>query len=403
MRQLAILLISFSLISCAAVDKLGESTSSLISSITGGDDNAEPPNELMEYDAELELEILWKESVGDGYDDKHVNLVAAIDGGLIFAAARKGLVLAFNTLDGDEIWKVDTKATLSAGPGIGSNTVIIGTNNAEVLALDKITGEALWSAKVSSEVLSVPVIEQGIVIVRTADGKTIALDETNGHALWEYSQNIPALSIRGSGAPLILNNQVIAGYANGKLIALQLKNGKYDWETSIAIPKGRSEVERLVDIVVSPIEVDGNIYIASYQGGVSVVSAIDGDILWRQEDVSSYSGLSADWGYIYLSDDSSDVWQLEQSSGAAMWKQIDLHQRQLSGTLSYEDYVVVGDFEGYVHWLSNEDGRQLARIRIAKDAIEAQPLIADNIIYIYASDGTLAAVKVKELVREPEE
>ena len=397
MQLLALLLISLSLIGCAAVDKLGESTSALISSITGGDDNAEPPNELMEYEAELELEILWKESVGDGSDGKHVNLIAAIDGGLIFAAERKGLVVAFNTLDGDEIWEVDTQAILSAGPGIGSNSVIVGTNNAEVLALDKITGDALWSAKVSSEVLSVPIIEQGIVIVRTADGKTIALDETNGLTLWKYSQNIPALSIRGSGKPLILNNKVIAGYANGKLIALQLENGKYEWETSIAIPKGRSEVERLVDIVVSPIEVDGNIYIASYQGGVSVVSAIEGDIIWRQEDVSSYSGLSADWGYIYLSDDSSDVWQLEQSSGAAMWKQIDLHQRQLSGTLSYENYVLVGDYEGYLHCLSNEDGRQLGRIRIAKQALNVQPIIADNIIFVYASDGTLAAVKIKSL------
>jgi outer membrane protein assembly factor BamB len=244
-------------------------------------------------------------------------------------------------------------------------------------------------------VLSVPVIANGIVVVRTSDGAVIALNEKTGAKLWNYEHNAPALSVRGIGAPIIVEDNVIEGYDNGKLMALRLADGKYVWETSIAIPKGRSEVERLVDLDVDPIDVGGVIYIASYRGGAAAVSELDGDVLWRNEAISSYTGLSHDFRYLYLSDSNDDVWQLDQRSGASLWKQKELHQRKLTAPAVYGNYVVVGDFEGYVHWLSTSDGRQLGRIKVADSAIDAKPIVVDNIVYIYATDGTLAALQTR--------
>jgi outer membrane protein assembly factor BamB len=188
---------------------------------------------------------------------------------------------------------------------------------------------------------------------------------------------------------------VIEGYDNGKLMALRLSDGKYVWETSVAIPKGRSEVERLVDLDVDPIEVGGVIYIASYRGGAAAVSELDGDVLWRNEAISSYTGLSNDFRYLYLSDSRDDVWQLDQRTGASLWKQKELHQRKLTAPAVYENYVVVGDFEGYVHWLSTSDGRQLGRIKVADSAIDAKPVVVDDTVYVYANDGTLTALKTR--------
>ncbi|MGZ8224474.1 MAG: outer membrane protein assembly factor BamB family protein, partial [Methylobacter sp.] len=121
------------------------------------------------------------------------------------------------------------------------------------------------------------------------------------------------------------------------------------------------------------------------------------DILWRNEIISSYTGLSHDWRYLYLSDSESHVWQLDQRNGASLWKQKDLHQRKLTAPAAYEDYVVVGDFEGYVHWLSNTDGRQLGRVQVTDEPIDAKPVVVDNTVYIYAKDGTLAALKARSL------
>ena len=395
MRLITLFLICSALAGCAAFDTLNEGVSGISNYFLGGEDNADPPAVLVEYAPEITIEELWQETVGVGADEQTLKLVPAIGSGKILAADRDGLVQARDLSTGRLIWEAETDVHFSAGPGLGAGTVILGSSDAEVVALNSENGEQIWKSWVSSEVLSVPVIANGIVVVRTTDGAVIALDEKNGGKLWSYEHNAPALSVRGIGAPIIVEGNVIEGYDNGKLMALRLADGKYVWETTVAIPKGRSEIERLVDLDVDPIEVGGVIYIASYHDGAAAISELDGDVLWRNEAISSYTGLSHDFRYLYLSDSTDDVWQLDQRSGASLWKQKELHQRKLTAPAVYENYVVVGDFEGYVHWLSTSDGRQLGRIKVADSAIDAKPVVVDNTVYIYAKDGTLAALKTR--------
>ncbi|MDD2724646.1 MAG: outer membrane protein assembly factor BamB [Methylovulum sp.] len=395
MRLITLLLLCLSLAGCAAWDTLGESFSGISDYFGGGEDNADPPHALVEYTPEIKIDVRWKESVGDGADEQMLKLVPAIGSARIIAADRNGIVQARDLISGDEIWEVKTGLPFSAGPGVGRNTAILGTSDAEVVALSADNGSQLWKIKVSSEVLAVPVVANGIVVVHTADGKVIAINESTGAKLWSYEVNVPALSIRGSATPVIIEDKVISGYDNGKLMALQLKDGKYIWESSVAVPKGRSEVERLVDLDTDPLEAAGTVYIAAYHGGVSAISEVDGEVVWRNESVSSYTGLSNDWRYLYLSDTESDVWQLDLRSGSSLWKQKDLHQRRTSAPAVYDHYVVVGDFEGYVHWLSTIDGHQLGRVQISDSPIEAKPVVVDNTVYVYAKDGTLAALTVQ--------
>jgi outer membrane protein assembly factor BamB len=395
MRLLTLLLLFIALTSCAAVDTLSESVSGLSDYFLGGEDNADPPSPLVEYTPEIKIEILWKEKVGVGADEQSLKLVPAIGYGKILAADREGLVQARSLTTGNLLWEAETEVHFSGGPGLGAGIVVLGSSDAEVVALNIESGAVLWKTPVSSEVLSTPVIADNIVVVRTTDGTMIALDEKTGGKRWSYERNVPALSIRGTGSPIIVEDNVIAGYDNGKLIALRLTDGKYVWETSLAIATGRTEMERLVDLDVDPIAINGVIYIAGYRGGVGAVSELDGDVLWRNEAVSSYSGLSNDYRYLYLTDPESHVFQLDQRSGSSLWKQKDLHQRKLTASVVYENYVVAGDFEGYVHWLSDTDGRQLGRVQVTDGPIDAKPVVADNIVYIYAKDGTLAALTVR--------
>jgi outer membrane protein assembly factor BamB len=395
MRQITLLCSCLILAGCSTFDTINDSVSGISNYFLGGEDNSDPPAVLVEYAPEIKIEEVWSESIGVGSEEQSLKLIPAIGFGKILAADRDGLIQARDLNTGRLIWEAETDIHFSAGPGLGVGTVILGSSDAEVAAFNSENGALLWKSSVSSEVLSVPVVANGIVVVRTTDGEIIALNEKNGGKLWNYEHNAPALSVRGIGAPLVVGENVIEGYDNGKLMALRLTDGKYAWETSVAIPKGRSEVERLVDLDVDPIEVTGVIYIASYNGGAAAVSELDGDVLWRNEAISSYTGLSHDFRYLYLSDSTDDVWQLEQRTGSSLWKQKDLHQRKLTAPAVYENYVVVGDFEGYVHWLSTSDGRQLGRIKVADSAIEAKPVIVDNTVYIYAKDGTLAALKTR--------
>lgn len=392
MRTIILLLLCISLAGCSMLDTAKESMSGLMDYFSGGEDNAEPPALLTEYHPELEPQVVWKESIGVGSDQRSLKLIPALGAGKVIAADREGLVQARNAGNGDLVWEVETGLPFSAGPSIGAGKIILGTSKAEVVALNSESGEQLWKGKVSSEVLAVPVIAKGIVIVRTASGEVVAFDERSGNRLWAYDHSVPALSIRGTGAPLVLGDKVIIGYDNGKLVALKLNNGKFLWEATIVMPKGRSEVDRLVDLDVDPIEVGGNIYIAGYNGGISAVSPTDGEVLWRNEKASSYTGLSHDSRYLYMSDTAGQVLQLEEKRGAALWKQKELNFRKLTAPALYQDYVIVGDYNGYVHWLSSRDGRQLGRVQISDSAIEVKPIVVGGTVYVYAKDGTLAAL-----------
>jgi outer membrane protein assembly factor BamB len=373
-----------------------ESISGISDYFSGGEDNADPPALLNETDvAEVHIEEIWDASIGVGSDEKSVKLPPVVSGSNIIVADREGVVQARNLTTGDKIWSTDTQLSLSGGAGLGNGIVVFGSSNAQVIALNLENGEIIWNSTVSGEVLATPLVIKNKVIVRTTDGAISGLDDKTGGKLWNYEHNVPALTIRGISAPLAVNDKVIAGYDNGKLIALDLANGKFAWETSIAIPKGRSEVDRLVDLDVDPIEINDVVYIASYRGGLSAVSASDGDTMWRNDSISSHTGLSNDFRYLYITDSHAHVWQIDQHNGAGLWQQKDLHHRRLTAPATYQNYIVVGDFEGYVHWLSSSDGRLLGRIQITDQPIENKPVIVDDIVYVYAKDGTLSALKIK--------
>lgn len=380
---------------CAVLDAGVELVTGATDYFLETQDDKTLPAELIAYEPEIEIDLLWQEEIGVGTDDQFLNLVPAVGYGNILAADKDGLVQARDAKTGDLIWESATDFSFSAGPSIGNKTVILTTSDAEVIALDFATGIKQWQTSVSSEVLAIPAIAQGIIIIQTTDGKVIALSEEDGSELWVFERNVPALSVRGTSSPLITKEYVIVAYANGKLIALRMLDGKNEWESNIVTPSGRSEIERLVDIDVAPVATNGVIFIASFQSGTSAVLELDGDILWQNDDVSSFSGLSFDGHYLYISDAQSHIWQLDQRNGGSLWRQDALHHRILTAPVNYDDYVVVADYEGYIHWLSNNDGRQLGRIQTSKQGIDAKLVVADDIVYAYAKDGTLTALRAK--------
>jgi len=380
-----------SLSACAALTPVTDAVDDLFSD----SDNSEPPVELTEYQPEIKFDILWDESEGKGMDEQAVNLVPALTIDSILVADHDGAVFAHRLSDGELLWEIETDLAISAGPVIDGDLAFITTSNAQVIALKVDTGEAIWKQAVSSEILALPVVSKGMLLLRTIDGYDLALERATGKSIWQVKNTVPALSIRGDGSPVVDGESVIIGYANGKLKALNLMDGGYLWEASIAIPHGRSEIERLTDINGTPFLRNNTVYVSTYRSGLAAVATGEGDVLWRNEKLSSAHGMAADSRYLYVSDSSSDVWQLSQSNGQSYWKQADLHRRQLSMPTVYGDYIVVGDYEGYLHWLSKTDGRLLGRVEITDAPIIASPIVVDDIVYVYASDGTLAAVKVR--------
>jgi outer membrane protein assembly factor BamB len=389
----SLLLVALLLHGCAGLDTLRDAYDG-IGEYFGGKDNAEPPRELVEMENTVQMKLLWDASIGKGYQEQTINLVAAPTESAIYAADHRGEIHARNRLTGEKLWEVDSELAISAGPVVSDGKIVVGSRNAEVAAFNATDGALLWKTTVSSEVLALPRIADGIVVIRSSDGHISGLNMDNGATLWTHERSAPALSLRGHGSPLIVGDLLIDGYASGKLIALRLKDGRLEWEATVAIPHGRSEIERLLDLDSVPVVRGDTLYVSGYQAGVAAVSLKDGEVLWRQDKMSTYSALAANRRLLFLTDTNSDVWQLDMRDGGDLWRQTDLHQRRLTAPVLVKDYVVLGDFEGYLHVLSADDGSLKARIRIDKSPIEEPPSVFDDILYVYTAGGTLAAVAV---------
>jgi len=367
-------------------------------SLFSGKDNTDPPAELVDFKSSLKITTLWNRSL-EGAEGALLNIPPVLDDGRLYIAEPSGEVLALDPLTGKELWSVDLDVPISGGPGVGDGVLAVGTPEAELIVLNAEDGSERWRRQLSSEMLSVPAVGDGRVVCRTIDGRVEALSTATGDQRWGYNRTVPVLTLRGESSPTIDGSLVLVGFANGKLVALSLDNGVVAWEATIATPKGRTELERVVDIDAELKLVEGTVYAAAYHGEVAAVSESSGIVLWQRE-LSSHAGLDADWRQLYITDANDHVWSLDASNGATLWQQKVLHARRLSAPAMVGDYVVVGDYDGYLHWLSQYDGKILARSRVGGEAIRLKPLVRDDIVYVIDDGGRLSAVRAEPLEAE---
>lgn len=351
------------------------------------------PSPLLDLENEVQPKTLWSRGVGSGTDDQRLNLQPSVVGGIVYVSDSEGEVQALAAENGKRLWSVDLDVPVSGGPGAGEGLVLVGTSDAEVIALEADSGEERWRAKVSSEVLSVPAINGGVVVVHTIDGKLFGLESTNGDRRWQYEREVPVLTLRGSGSPVLSGGVAFVGMAGGKLIALRVDNGNLLWDVNVTIPGGRSELERLADIDGDPIVMHGGVFVATYQGEVGAVEQRSGRLAWQRK-MSSYSRMGADSEGLFVSDAEGVVWGLDPRNGNARWSQDSLKNRKLSNVAVLGNLVVVGDFEGYLHWLDRNDGRLLARTRVGSDPITTGLQVFDGTLYVQGDGGELAAVRL---------
>lgn len=355
-------------------------------------DNVDPPEELVDIDETLVVEKIWSRDLGRGTDKQLVALGIGVAGDMLIIGGRGGGVVALSRETGEVIWKLQTGMPLSAGPGIGDNFAVFGSSEGDVVTLEIATGIVLWRSAVTSEVLSVPAVVNGYVIVRCVDGRVFGFDEVSGRRQWTYDRSVPLLSLRGNGDPVVFGNRVIYGFDNGAVGALLANDGSVLWEQPVATGRGRTELDRLADIDGAIGVYGQDMYVSSYNGRLASLAMESGRVLWVRE-MGSYSGVAVDGDGLYLTDAEDQVWRLDRRNGASLWTQAQLARRKLTVPVPAGDTVVVGDLEGYLHWLDKEDGKMLARERVADESIQATPVLIDDVLYVLGSGGRVGAYR----------
>jgi len=365
--------------------------------ITGwfGDDEYDPtaPVELKDIQQQIKFSKRWSKSIGDGQGDGLYKITPVLVGNLLYVASADGDVFALNAETGKVRWKTNLDLPLSGGVGFHDGSLFVGAANGFVLRLDAANGSELWRTSVSGEVLSAPQGNGDLVAAQTYDGKLIAFDYETGERRWAHLSDVPVLTLRGTSTPIILGQLVIAGFADGKVLAIDQNSGNVAWEARIAIPQGRSEIERIVDIDGSMTLQGAELYVASYQGRVAAVDPRTGRKIW-QRNVSSVSGVSVGFGNVYTADQDGTISAFLRNGQGIRWQNIELGYRGLSRPTPVSSYLAVVDFEGYLHILSQVDGEILGRTRADGDGARADMIASGNTLYVYGNGGKLAAYTI---------
>ncbi|GAA5073151.1 outer membrane protein assembly factor BamB [Lysobacter panacisoli] len=369
----------------------------------GGDgkkDDGKPnePVELTKITPTVTVAKMWSANAGKGEGRIGVRQGPVVADGRVYAAAIEGGVHAFDLQTGKQVWEYrpDKKADvlLSGGPGVGDGLVVVGGLNGEVIAIDAATGAEKWKAHVPNEVIAAPVIGLSLVFVRSNDGRLTALDAATGERRWFWVQDVPMLSVRGNDAPVLGPGYVFIGSDDGTVSALSATDGRPLWEQSIAQPEGRTELDRMADVDGTPVLDGTTLYASSFKKQTMAIDAPSGRPMWSS-DHGGAGRIGLGTERLVVTDPTGIVFGLDKAGGSAMWQQDGLARRNVSGAAVQGDYAVVGDFDGYVHWIKLENGEFAARERVGGKAVKAAPVVADGIAIVQNVNGELTAFRLQ--------
>lgn len=356
---------------------------------------------LPQVENQFTPQTVWRRSVGNGVGDFYSHLRPAYQDNHIYAADRQGLVMAMNAENGDKLWSVNlgekdgwfsrSDALLSGGLTVAGSKLYVGSEHALVYALNSDDGSVAWKTTVAGEAISRPVVSDGLVLIHTSNGMLQALDENDGAIKWTVSLDMPSLTLRGESAPAVAYGAAIVGGDNGRVSAVLLQQGQMIWQQRVAQPTGATEIDRLNDIDMTPVVVDGVVYALGYNGSLSALDLRSGQIVWKR-DMGGVNNIIVDGGRIYLVDQDGRVAALGINGGVVLWKNSELLHRGVTAPVLYRGYLVVGDAEGYLYWINPDDGRLVVEQKLDSSGLLSAGQVAGDNLIIQARGGDVYAI-----------
>ncbi|WP_249277561.1 MULTISPECIES: outer membrane protein assembly factor BamB [unclassified Pandoraea] len=349
--------------------------------------SSKPPHEptpLTEIKQALTVKQIWTASVGKAGDYSFAPVAV---GNAVFAAGANGSIVRLDADTGASNWAAKADSSITAGPGSDGETTVVATQKGDVIAFDH-DGKQSWKANAGSEVLTAPLVGRGLVVVRAINNRVTAFDSGTGSVRWSYSQPSTTLTLRtGTGMIFLGDRAVVTGFPGGKMVALDANTGNPLWVTPLSYPKGVTEVERVNDVTGSPVVFGRQVCGATFQGRVGCADVQTGNGLWAR-DFSSPNGVTQDERVVAAVNTDGAVYAFNAADGSTLWQNDKLKYRDLSAPLALGRVVVVGDKQGYLHFLSRDNGDILARVKLS-GAISVQPVIAGQTLVVQTRDGNI--------------
>lgn len=367
----------------------GCSTLSSLNPFAGKSAPRNPPAALTEFKPSLAVRPAWTNSIGKAGE---YFFTPAVAGNSVFAAAADGTLVHVDLSSGRELWRINAGVPLTAGVGTDGESIAVGAVDGTLLVFD-MDGKQRWKAQASSEILSSPAVGQGLVVVRSIDNRIVAFDANSGARRWTVQRPIPPLTLRTAPGIALGDGVAYVALPGGRLVAIVLSNGAVRWDAIVGDPRGTTELERVADVSGMPAISGRGVCAVAYQGKLGCLDTASGAGYWAK-DFSSDVGVAMDDRHVYAVNDRSAVHAFIKTNGTSVWRNDQLLNRGLTAPAALSGAVIVGDRQGYVHFLSSADGSFVARTETDGSRIIAQPLTSGTTVIVQTQAGLLAALKI---------
>ncbi len=333
----------------------------------------------------VRLAPAWSVRLGDVAP----NFSLSVSGDTVAVASTDGSIVSLDLLSGRERWRANAKGVLSAAVGSDGRFAAVVSANNDLMVFDQ--GKLLWSERQPGRVLTAPVVAGERVFVQALDRSVRAYDAVDGRYLWLYQRpgSEPlALATRSLIEPF--RDTLLVGQGN-RLVGLDPLKGTPRFDVSVGTPRGSNEVERLADLVGPLARVDDEACVRAFQFSVACLELNRGSVRWSRPQAGTQA-VAANL-QIAVGADSTDrlsAWKVE--NGDNVWRVDRFTLRGLSAPAMWGDRVAVADNQGYLHILSQADGRTLARTEL--DApLAGAPLVVRNTLLLVTRKGTIYAFR----------
>lgn len=350
--------------------------------------NSHEPAELPDIENLVKADEVWSRSLGESTTGL---LTPIITQNGIYAAGGNTLY-RMDPATGDVVWEVETGSDIAAGVGSDGQYVAVGTVKGEVEVYDA-DGKRLWAVRLTSEMSVPPLVGSGFVIVRTTDTRITAFDAMTGERRWRYQSQVPALTVRAASQMRFSPAGVLVGQANGRLLALD-GNGRTVFDAVVAQAKGITEVERLVDVVGAPMVDARMMCAAAFQGGILCMDSTNGRPLWRAQ-VDAVTGPVTDGVHVYVVTARGEINAYDYETGKLMWTNADLLWRDPSAPAVLGDFLVVGDYDGEVHFIDPASGKLIGRTSV-NGAVRVPPISMGDGAVLQTEEGEIAYIRAQK-------
>ena len=382
-NKLTVLLLLSIISSCSSLDSLN----------FWSDDSEEDtsvPAELIDFQENFFISVAWKKSLKASNDLG--SFKPSFYAGKMLVADSDGEIISLDPKTGKANWNKSLEIGLAAGVASGFGKFVVSDLDGNVLGFDLDSQEILWETNIGGEVLANAVIDASLVVVKNSVGELVALDSSTGEKKWTFRSQLPALTVRGTGEPVIKDGMVFSSFDNGRLGAFQLNTGFFLWDGPISFLEGSSELENLIDADSSPVFEKQLIFATNYQGNLTAFDMVQKRPVWNTKASSFHSPVIGKGMMMVIQDDGS-ILSFSTANLASSWVSDEYARRDLSNGVMFNNLLLVGDLEGYIHAINPLIGKTVGRKKVSSNPIKSISTFG-GLAYVVDQDSNLVAISL---------